>query len=137
MASTMQLEVVTPERKLVDQAVSFVALRGLAGELGITPNHAPLATGVAPGVLKYVQDGHDHVVAVMDGFVSVLPDRVQVLVEAAELGAEINAERARLAKDKAEADMAKEEGRALMAEAALARALARLKAVELVGGGRR
>lgn len=132
MAATMQLEVVTPERKLVDQAVSFVSLRGVAGELGIMPQHAPLATAVAPGVLKYVQDGKEQVVAIMDGFVSVLPDRVQVLVEAAEMGPDINSERARVAKEKAEADLAKETGRAFMAEAALARALARLKAVELV-----
>lgn len=130
--SSLQLEVVTPERKLVDASVSFVALRGLAGELGITPNHAPLATGVAPGVLKYVENGQEQIVAVMDGFVSVLPDRVQVLVEAAELGGEIDAERARLAKERAEADMAKEEGRAILAEAALARAVARLKALDLV-----
>jgi F0F1-type ATP synthase, epsilon subunit (mitochondrial delta subunit) len=57
MADKIQLEIVTPERRLLDEPVDMVTVPGLNGELGILPGHTPLISQLKTGVLTYVQDG--------------------------------------------------------------------------------
>lgn len=130
MAKTLLLEVVTPDRRVLSEAVEFFSVKGTDGELGILPEHAPLFTTLAPCLLTYKQDGQDHVLTVMGGFMSVQADKATVLTEAAEKGAEIDAARAKLAKERAEMELAKQHE--VHASAALSRALVRLRAVELL-----
>ena len=102
MAEKIQLEVVTPERRVVAEPVDMVTVPGLDGELGILPGHTPLISQLQTGVLTYVQDGKSYPLHVSGGFVEVRDDHVSVLPEVAERPEEIDAARAKLAHDKRE-----------------------------------
>lgn len=95
MADTMQLQLVSPERMLVDEQVTEVQIPALDGYIGAMPGHAPLLSALKPGgVLTYISGGQQKTLAVYGGFVEVMPDRVRVLADAAEFGTEINREKA-------------------------------------------
>lgn len=102
MAEQIQLEVVTPERRVLSVPVDSVNVPGMNGELGILPGHTPLISQLQTGVLSYVQNGTMHRLHVSGGFVEVNADRVSVLAEVAERPEEIDAARARLAREHAE-----------------------------------
>ncbi|HWF06979.1 MAG TPA: ATP synthase F1 subunit epsilon [Bryobacteraceae bacterium] len=99
----LALEVVSPERILVNEQVSEVQVPGRDGYMGILPGHAPLLSELmAGGVLTYKAGAGEKVLAVFGGFVEVLPERVRVLADSAERKEEINAEQARAALSKAD-----------------------------------
>ncbi|MFZ0317643.1 MAG: F0F1 ATP synthase subunit epsilon [Candidatus Sulfotelmatobacter sp.] len=102
MADTFQLEIVTPEKKVVDTAAAEVQIPGKNGYLGVLPGHAPLITELAIGEITYRDGGQEQKLAVAWGFAEVLPDKVTILAETAERPNEIDVERARKAKDRAE-----------------------------------
>src|SRR5215467_12159642 len=102
MADHLQLDVVTPERRLLSETVSSVNAPGRGGELGILPGHASLISELQTGVLSYTQDGASFQLLVSGGFIEVSDDRVSVLAEIAERPEEIDANRARIAKERAE-----------------------------------
>jgi len=102
MAEKIQLEVVTPERRVLSEPVDMVTVPGFGGELGILPGHTPLISQLQTGVLTYVQEGKSHQLHVSGGFVEVRDDHVSVLADVAELPEEIDAARARLSRDKLE-----------------------------------
>ena len=129
MADTIQLEVVTPEKILVKDSAEEMQLPGKNGYLGILPGHAPLITELAIGQMTYRSGGTTHALAVAWGFAEVLPDKVTVLAELAELPEEINVQRAREAKERAEKRLASSDTAVdvARAQAALARANSRLQ----------
>src|ERR1700690_1590807 len=102
MADTFQLEIVTPEKKVVETAAEEVQITGKNGYLGILPGHAPLITELAVGEVTYKENATERHLAVAWGFAEVLPDKVTILAETAERPAEIDVERARKAKARAE-----------------------------------
>src|SRR5215831_13384790 len=102
MAEKIQLEVVTPERRVLAEPVDMVTVPGLGGELGILPGHTPLISALQTGVLTYVQDGKNFPLHVSGGFVEVRDDHVSVLAVVAERPDEIDAARAKLARERAE-----------------------------------
>jgi F-type H+-transporting ATPase subunit epsilon len=102
VAEKIQLEVVTPERRVLSEMVDGVQVPGLNGELGILPGHVPLISQLQTGVLSYTQGGNVQRLHVSGGFVEVNADRVSVLAEIAEHPEEIDAARARLAREHAE-----------------------------------
>ena len=102
MAEKIQLEVVTPERRLLAEPVDMVTIPGLGGELGILPGHTPLISQLQTGVLTYVQEGKSFPLHVSGGFVEVRDDHVSVLAEVAERPEEIDSARAKLSRDKLE-----------------------------------
>ena len=131
--STVPLEVVTPERVVLNAEVQMVTLRGGGGDLGILPRHAPLATTVRPGVVKVrVAEGEDYL-AVGGGFLHVMPDRITLLVDTAEIGSQVDVERAANARERAEKRLSERGAEVDVArvEAALMRARHRLQAAEL------
>ena len=92
----LHLQLVSPERMLVDEQVDEVQVPGLDGYMGILPGHAPLLSELmAGGVLSYRAGGGQKVLAVYGGFVEVQPDRVRMLADFAERKEEINVEQAR------------------------------------------
>lgn len=98
----MQLQLVSPERMLVDEDVDEVQIPGLNGYMGVLPGHAPLLSELMPGgVLTYKSAAGRKVLAVFGGFVEVQSDRVRVLVDAAERQDEIDVEEARAQLSKA------------------------------------
>ena len=102
MADKIQLEVVTPERRVLAESVDMVTVPGFGGELGILPGHTPLISQLQTGVLTYVQDGKSSQLHVSGGFVEVRDDHVSVLAEVAERPDEIDAARAKLSRDQLE-----------------------------------
>lgn len=127
MAETMQLEVVTPERLVLNEAVEYIEIPGKTGYLGVLPGHAPLISELAAGELSYRTGNQTKRVAVAWGFAEVLQTKVTILAETAEKAEEIDTARAEAAKKKAEEELQKAgpEGNA-EAQAALRRATARL-----------
>jgi F-type H+-transporting ATPase subunit epsilon len=92
----MLLQLVSPERILVEEQVDEVQVPGLSGYMGILPGHAPLLSELMPGgVLTYRSAAGVKVLAVYGGFVEVQPDRVRILADFAERKEEINLEQAR------------------------------------------
>jgi|SRR4030095_6852663 F-type H+-transporting ATPase subunit epsilon len=102
MAEKIQLEVVTPERRVLAEPVEMVTVPGFGGELGILPGHTPLISQLKTGVLTYVQEGKSFQLHVSGGFVEVRDDYVAVLAEVAERPEEIDAARARLSRERVE-----------------------------------
>jgi F-type H+-transporting ATPase subunit epsilon len=98
----LQLDIITPERGLLSEAVDAVTLPGLGGELGILPGHTPLISQLQTGVLSYTQGPTTKRLLVSGGFVEVSGDHVAVLAELAERPEEIDAARARTERDQAE-----------------------------------
>ncbi|MFO7984398.1 MAG: F0F1 ATP synthase subunit epsilon [Desulfatiglandaceae bacterium] len=130
----LQLEVVTPEKVMVSQEVDIVVAPGSMGEFGILAGHIPFLSGLNPGEMRYSTGSETERFAVAGGFVEVSENRVSVLVDAAEKAAEIDLARAREAKQRAEERLARERAAGdvdyLRAEAALKRAIARIRVGE-------
>jgi F-type H+-transporting ATPase subunit epsilon len=102
MAEMLQLEVVTPERRVLSESVNSVTVPGLGGEMQILPGHAALISELQTGVLAYNQDGTVFQLHVSGGFIEVNNDHVSVLAEIAERAEEIDAARAKLAREHTE-----------------------------------
>ena len=102
MAERFQLEIVTPEKKVVDTTAEEVQIPGKNGYIGILPGHAPLITELSVGEIIYRENSKEQRLAVAWGFAEVLPDKVTILAETAERPSEIDVERARKAKERAE-----------------------------------
>lgn len=102
MADTFQLEVVTPEKMVVNDVAEELQMPGKNGYLGILPGHAPLITELAVGEITYRNGSETHHLSVAWGFAEVLPDKVTILAETAERPEEIDIARAREAKQRAE-----------------------------------
>jgi F-type H+-transporting ATPase subunit epsilon len=130
-----RLSIVTPQRPVVDLEVESVAVPGREGEFGVLPAHEPFLAPITSGVVEYVDSGGPHRVAVSGGFAEVTQERVTLLARTAEPEEEIDAERARAARGRAEeglrtAAAAGLEEQAIL-EAAAARASARLRTLGL------
>jgi F-type H+-transporting ATPase subunit epsilon len=106
MADLFQLEIVTPENKVVATSAEEVQIPGKNGYLGILPGHAPLITELAVGEITFRENATEQWLAVAWGFAEVLPDKVTILAETAERPSEIDVERARKAKARAEQRLA-------------------------------
>lgn len=131
MAELFKLKVVTPERLFFEGETQFVEFVTTAGAMGVYPEHIPMTAIISPGVLRIHQrnDGSVKKAALISGFVKVLPDQVTILAETAEWPGEIDEERAKRARERAEERLKKQGSQeVLRAEMALKRALARLEA---------
>ncbi len=105
------LEIVTPEKAVFHEDVDEVILPGADGELGILPGHLPLMTTLRSGRLVAIDGGQQQFFAVHQGFAEILPDKVIVLTDAAEDAANIDADRARAAMERAEQALKEAEGK--------------------------
>ncbi len=110
LPTKLQLEVVTPDRSLLQEEVDEVVVPGAEGELGILPGHTPLLASLKVGELWYRQGQERHALAVAFGFVEVLPTRVTILAQVAERAQDIDVARAERAKRRAEERIAKPAG---------------------------
>jgi F-type H+-transporting ATPase subunit epsilon len=129
MADSFQLEIVTPEKIVVKDLAEEMQLPGKNGYLGILPGHAPLITELAIGQISYLSGGQTHYLCVAWGFAEVLPNKVTVLAETAERGADVDCARAEKAKERAEQRLASGDPEVDVSRAqdALARATTRLE----------
>ncbi len=127
---TLKLQVVTPERIVYSENVDFVSARGVEGELGILPDHAPLITTLDIGLMKAKKEGQQLSLAVIGGFLEVANNKVTVLADRAEVGNEVDVARARAARERAQRRLTDKSSDidSARAEMALKRALIRLRA---------
>ncbi|HEU0010804.1 MAG TPA: F0F1 ATP synthase subunit epsilon [Verrucomicrobiae bacterium] len=129
MASTLKLEIVTPEAKIYSENVEMVTLPASEGEMGVYPMHVPLMTQVNSGELVVRKDGQDYILAVGEGFVEITGDHVAVLTDMAMKADDIDEVKAEEARKRAEARLAEklsDEEQATV-QAALMHSLAQLK----------
>ena len=106
MADTFTLEVVTPARQVVYEAVSEAQIPVLGGYIGVLPGHTPLLAEMGIGELSYHVGSRAVSCTAMGGFVEVLADRVIVLADSAERAEEINVSRAEAALGRAQKRLA-------------------------------
>ena len=105
----MRLEVITTERRVLDEQVEMIIVPGANGVLGVLPNHAPLMSSLNPGELEvHVKDKETKFLAIGGGFIEVQPDHVVVLADTAEHDNEIDLQRAEEARRAARDHMDRE-----------------------------
>ena len=139
MGDILHLEIVTPERRVVQEDVTELIAPGLLGEFGVLGGHEPFVTALRPGVLHYVsaEGGASRTLAVSGGFAEVAEDRVTLLVETCEEGDAIDRSRAEAARDRAAGrlkELPAEQDEVADAQAALDRAESRLAALTRESG---
>ena len=137
MADKITLRLVTPSRLLLDGEVDEVTAPGALGEFGVLPLHISFLTLLEPGEMSYKQGAQRNHLAVSGGYAEVLDNVMTVLADAAEFAGEIDVERARRARERAEKEMAevrREDKEFAAAEGALRRALVRLQVAGKEGG---
>lgn len=137
LPESIALEVVTPDRRVVQDAVEEVQVPGSQGYLGVLPGHTPLMTELGIGMLTYRKGTTTYYLTAIGGFVEVLADRVIVLAEQAERAEEIDVERAQKAMARARERLAKMHDPEVdweRAQTALERALVRVQVAGKVGG---
>lgn len=129
-APKIQLDVVTPQKLAYSEQVDLIEGPAIDGLIGILPNHAPLVTAMKIGVVRVVKDGEETQIAISEGFMEVQPDQINLVVRTAELPEEIDVDRAKSARDRAEEKLEQNKDNVdfVRAEAAYDRAKARLKA---------
>lgn len=133
MAGKLTLDIVTAERAVLSESdIDVVVAPGIEGELGILPEHAPLMTMLKPGELRFRRGIEEEYFVVSGGFLEVRDNRVIILADAAERAEEIDIARAEAARRRAQELLARREYDIDLAatEAALARAVARLRVAE-------
>ena len=102
----LKLEIVTPEKKVLDEEVDSVTVPTASGEAGLLTNHAPLVSALKPGVLTYSIKGVSERLVVTAGFVEVSNNKVSVLTDSAETASEIDVDAARADREAAEKELA-------------------------------
>ena len=131
--ATMHCEIVSAEKELFSGEIQMLSARGTVGELGITPGHAPLLTGIQPGtVVLRLEDGSEEIFFASGGFLEIQPGFVTVLADIAARAEDIDeaqAEEARLAAEKEQSEAAAGQDHSLVA-ARLAEALAQQRVLE-------
>jgi len=106
----LRFTLVTPEREILkDTEIEEIIVPGFRGELSILPGHAPLMTTLSTGALRYRLKGENKVnfVAISWGYCNVHPGQVSILAETAERPEEIDLERTKETRKKAEAQIQK------------------------------
>lgn len=132
MAENILLEVVTPEKSVVNEEAQIVMAPGVLGEFGVLSGHTPFMTTLKLGTIKYTDvKGDERCVFVSGGFAEALPNKVTVLAESAERRCDIDLERAQEAMERAQKRLSdeqrKEEVDFTRAKVALERAIERMR----------
>nr|QXV93281.1 ATP synthase CF1 epsilon subunit [Anthoshorea henryana]QXV93363.1 ATP synthase CF1 epsilon subunit [Anthoshorea roxburghii] len=131
---TLNLCVLTPNRIVWDSEVKEIILATNSGQIGILPDHAPIATAVDIGVLKIRLNDQWLTMALMDGFARIVNNEITILVKDAEKGSDIDPQEAQQTLEIAEANLQKAEGKMQTIEAnlALRRARTRVEAINAI-----
>ena len=116
---------------MVTEDVDMVEAQGSLGEFGVLPGHINFLTSIVPGQVRYMTDGKTRYLATSGGFAEVVSDKVTFLLETAEFAEEIDVDRARRAKERAESalnGLSSDDKEYKLCELALLRAIARISA---------
>lgn len=132
MPDAFELEILTPERKFFTGKVEMIILKTTDGEMGILKDHLPMVASVAISPIRLLIDGAWRDAVVGEGFMEITHEKTIILADTAEWPEEIDINRAKAAKERAEERLQRKlsEVEYLRSQAALAKALARLKATK-------
>jgi F-type H+-transporting ATPase subunit epsilon len=136
LPTDIELQVVTPQRHVLQETVQYIEMPGKDGYLGVLPGHAPLLTELGIGILTYQKDGQPRYLTIAHGYAEVLPDRVIVLAEISDRAEEVDVARTRESVEQAKARLAKAspgEEEWLRASVDLDRSLVGLQAAAKIG----
>ena len=106
LPTSIELQIVTPDKLLVKEQVDEVEIPGTEGYFGVLPGHTPMLASLAVGEMWYRKGQEKIYVSLANGFAEVLPDRVTILASLAERAEDIDITRAEEAKRRAEARLA-------------------------------
>nr|YP_010295529.1 CF1 subunit epsilon [Tridactyle tridactylites]UMO93312.1 CF1 subunit epsilon [Tridactyle tridactylites] len=131
---TLNLCVLTPNRMIWDSEVKEIILSTNSGQIGVLPNHAPIATAVDIGLLRIRLKDRWLTVALMGGFARISNNEITILGNGAEISTDIDPQEAQQTLEIAEASLSKAEGKrqAIEANLALRRARTRVEAVKVI-----
>jgi len=141
MANTLKLEIVTPAGTVYSEDVEMVTLPGVAGQMGILPQHVPLISQMVPGEMIVRKDGRDLFVATGEGLIEVTATRVSILTDLAIPADRIDEAKAEEARQRAEARLREKlsgDGRVTVVDsrsASLGEGLLVLRGLELARAG--
>ena len=129
MAATLKLEIVTPAGTVYSEDVEMVTLPGIAGQMGIYPQHVPLITQMVPGEMIVRKGGRDVFVATGEGVIEITASRVSILTDLAVPADRIDEAKAEEARQRAEARLREKlsDEEVASVNASLARSLAQLR----------
>src|SRR6476619_2696455 len=135
----IDLQIVTPDRRIVQEQVDEVEIPGSEGYFGVLPGHTPLLASLAVGELWYRKGQEKFYLSLAYGFAEVLPDRVTILARLAERAEDIDIERAESARRRAEERLAQSKSDVdyERARTALSKSLMRLQVSARLPGGAR
>jgi F-type H+-transporting ATPase subunit epsilon len=128
----VELTIVTPDRQVFAGTVDNVVLPGAEGDFGVLENHERFLAPLRIGETRIENGGRVQWAAITDGFAQVNGEKVVVLVDAGELADDIDLDRAKAAKERAEREIrdveagADESDRLDLYEGALKRAITRI-----------
>lgn len=106
MAKAFRVSVVSQDRALYEGMVTQVSVTAASGELGILAGHTPLMANLKPGQVRLIlETGLEEIIYISGGFLEVQPQQTIILADVAERAAELDEEKVRLAKERAEARM--------------------------------
>ena len=127
-----KLKIITPERVFYEGEVSMVEFNTTEGEIGIYKKHVPTTVIVSPGILTITEAEETKEAALHAGFAEILQEEVVILAEIVEWPEEIDLDRAKAARDRAEERIhsTTPETDVMRAETALQRALARIHVIK-------
>nr|YP_010193542.1 ATP synthase CF1 epsilon subunit [Phyllospadix iwatensis]QZQ52762.1 ATP synthase CF1 epsilon subunit [Phyllospadix iwatensis] len=131
---TLNLCVLTPNRIIFNSEVKEIILSTNSGQIGVLPNHAPIATAVDIGLLKIRLNDQWLTVALMGGFARIGNNEITVLGNDAEMSTDIDPQEAKKALEIAKTNLSKAEGKRQTIEAnlALRRARTRVESINVI-----
>ena len=133
MSNSIHCDIVCAQEKIFSGEAAMLIASGVAGELGITPRHAPLMTTLKPGPVRVLlPDGEENMFFVGGGILEVMPHLVTVLADTAVRADDLDEAAARKAKAEAERELKDYAGKMEIAEAQakLTEAITQLEALE-------
>nr|YP_010574274.1 ATP synthase CF1 epsilon subunit [Zostera muelleri]UZH94285.1 ATP synthase CF1 epsilon subunit [Zostera muelleri]WNV62021.1 ATP synthase CF1 epsilon subunit [Zostera muelleri] len=131
---TLNLCVLTPNRIIFNSEVNEIILSTNSGQIGVLPNHAPIATAVDIGLLKIRLNDQWLTVALMGGFARIGNNEITILGNDAEMSTDIDPQEAKKALEIAKTNLSKAEGKRQTIEAnlALRRARTRVESINVI-----
>nr|YP_010290948.1 ATP synthase CF1 epsilon subunit [Juncus alatus]ULQ66538.1 ATP synthase CF1 epsilon subunit [Juncus alatus] len=131
---TLNLCVLTPNRIILDSEVKEIILSTNSGQIGVLPNHTPIATAVDIGLLRIRLNDQWLTVALMGGFARIGNNEIIIFGNDAEICTDIDPQEAQEILEIAEANLSKAKGKrqAIEANLAVRRARTRVEAVNVI-----
>jgi F-type H+-transporting ATPase subunit epsilon len=130
--SALNLKIITPERIVFEGSTDKLVASAVDGEFCVLPGHEPLVTALGIDIVRFNDGTEERTAAVMGGICEVQGDEITVLSDLAEMDVEIDEARAHQSREIAEAEATQKTDKmdVYTTQMAIARAMARLKAIE-------